>query len=51
VGETSASIHARIRAARDIQLKRFSNNGSSDVICNVDMRVEEVSKAIFPVAG
>ena len=39
VGESSASIRARVQAARDIQQKRFSNNGSSDIVCNTDMRV------------
>ena len=40
VGETSEVIRARVQAARDIQ--RFSNNGSSDIICNADMRVGEI---------
>jgi magnesium chelatase family protein len=44
VGETSASIRARIQAARDIQLKRFSTNGSSDIVCNADMRIGEIRK-------
>jgi magnesium chelatase family protein len=43
-GETSASIRARVQAARNIQLKRFSSNGSSDVICNADMRVGEIQQ-------
>ena len=42
VGETSESIRARVQAARDIQNKRFSGNGSSDIICNADMRVGEI---------
>ncbi|MEP7136573.1 MAG: ATP-binding protein [Chloroflexota bacterium] len=42
VGESSAAIRARVQAARDIQQKRFSNNGSSDIICNADMRVGEI---------
>jgi magnesium chelatase family protein len=42
VGESSESIRARVQSARDIQNKRFSNNGSSDIICNADMRVGEV---------
>ena len=42
VGETSEVIRARVQAARDIQQKRFSNNGSSDIICNADMRVGEI---------
>jgi magnesium chelatase family protein len=36
VGEPSECIRARVEAARDIQTKRFSNNGSSD------MRVGEI---------
>ena len=40
--ETSAMIRARTQAARDIQKKRFSNSGSSDIVCNADMRVEEI---------
>jgi magnesium chelatase family protein len=31
-----------VQAARDIQNKRFSNNGASDIVCNADMRVGEV---------
>ena len=31
-----------MQAARNIQLQRFSNNGSSDVISNADMRVGEI---------
>jgi len=42
VGETSTSIRARVQAARDIQNKRFSKNGSSDIVCNADMRVGEI---------
>jgi len=42
VGETSEAIRARVQAARDIQQKRFSKNGSSDIICNADMRVGEI---------
>jgi len=42
VGETSEAIRTRVQAARDIQQKRFSNNGSSDIICNADMRVGEI---------
>jgi len=38
-GETSASIRARVQAARDIQTRRFSNIESSDIACNADMRV------------
>ena len=42
VGESSESIRARVQAARDIQGKRFSNNGSSNIVCNADMRVGEI---------
>jgi magnesium chelatase family protein len=44
VGETSESIRARVQAARDIQLKRFSNNGSSNIVCNADMHIGEIRK-------
>jgi len=40
-GETSASIRARVQAARDIQNRRFSGNGSPDIVCNAYMRVGE----------
>jgi Mg chelatase-like protein len=39
IGESSESIRTRVQAARDIQLKRFWNNRSSDIVCNADMRV------------
>jgi magnesium chelatase family protein len=42
MGESSESIRARVQSARNIQQKRFSNNGSSDIICNADMRVGEI---------
>ena len=42
VGEPSECIRARVQAARDIQNKRFSSNGSSDIVCNADMRVGEI---------
>ena len=35
------SVHA-CTAARDIQQRRFSNNGSSDIVSNADMRVGEI---------
>ncbi|HEX9387528.1 MAG TPA: hypothetical protein VF918_14495 [Anaerolineales bacterium] len=25
-----------------MQTRRFSNNGSSDIVCNADIRVEEI---------
>ena len=31
-----------MQAARDIQNKRFAEGGSSDIICNADMRVGEI---------
>jgi magnesium chelatase family protein len=42
VGETFESIRARVQAARDIQLKRFSKNETSDIVCNADMPVGEI---------
>ena len=42
VSESSGSIRARVQAARDVQRQRFSNNGSSDIVCNADMRVGEI---------
>jgi magnesium chelatase family protein len=42
VGESSEAIRLRVQAARDIQNKRFSSNGSSDIVCNADMRVGQI---------
>jgi magnesium chelatase family protein len=42
VGESSESIRVRVQAARDIQLKRFSHNGFSNIVCNADMRMGEI---------
>ena len=42
MGETSEAIRVRVQAARNIQQKRFSNNGSSDIICNAEMRIGEI---------
>jgi magnesium chelatase family protein len=44
IGESSECIRARVQAARDIQRNRFSfsTNGSSDIVCNADMRVGEI---------
>ncbi len=47
VGESSKSIRERVQAARDIQLKRFTNYRSAnyqptDIVCNADMRVGEI---------
>jgi magnesium chelatase family protein len=44
LGETSGTIRARVQAARDIQNKRFSSIGSSEIICNADMRVGEIQQ-------
>jgi len=41
-GESSQAIRTRVQAARDIQNKRFSDNGSSDIVCNANMRVGEI---------
>src|SRR5207247_10579130 len=42
--ELSNSIRARVKAARNIKLQRFLNNGSSDIVCNADMRIVEIRK-------
>ena len=42
VGESSETIRARVQAAREIQNNRFSKNGSSDIICNADIRLSEI---------
>jgi len=42
VGESSQTIRARVQAVRNIQNRRFSKDGSSDIICNADMRVGEI---------
>ena len=42
MGEPSECIRARVQAARDFQTKRFSSNGSSDIVSNADMRVGEI---------
>jgi magnesium chelatase family protein len=41
-GETSEAIRVRVQATRDVQQKHLSTNGSSDIICNADMRVGEI---------
>lgn len=41
MGESSASIRARVQQARERQSIRFKG---SDVVCNTDMRVAEVRK-------
>jgi len=40
--ETSEVIRQRVQAARERQRTRFSHNGSSDMICNADMRIGEI---------
>ena len=42
VGEPSECIRARVKAARNIQTRRFSTSGSSDIVCNADMHVGEI---------
>ena len=42
IGESSESIRQRVQTARDLQSKRFSSNGSSDIVCNAYMRVGEI---------
>jgi len=42
MGETSESIRKRVQAARNIQLARFSNIESSNIVANADMRVGEI---------
>jgi magnesium chelatase family protein len=42
VGEPSECIRARVQAARNLQLNRFSKNGSCDIVCNADMRIGEI---------
>ena len=39
MGESSESIRARVQAARNIQLARFANIESSNIVANADMRV------------
>ena len=42
MGEPSKCIRARVKAARNIQLARFSNSESSNIVSNADMRVGEI---------
>jgi magnesium chelatase family protein len=44
VGESSEAIRSRVQAARDLQQRRFSENKSSEIVSNADMRVGEVRK-------
>jgi magnesium chelatase family protein len=41
-GETSESIRARVQGARNIQLARFANIESSNIVANADMRVGKI---------
>jgi magnesium chelatase family protein len=43
-GEASESIRTRVQSARNIQLQRFSTIGSSDIVCNADMRIGEIGQ-------
>lgn len=42
VSESSESIRQRVQAASERQRIRFSNNESSDIISNADMRIGEI---------
>jgi magnesium chelatase family protein len=42
IGESSEAIRARVQAARNIQLARFSRNEASNIVANADMRVGEI---------
>jgi len=42
IGESSEAIRARVQAACDIQLARFSKIESSNIVANADMRVGEI---------
>jgi len=42
LSESSETIPARVQAARDIQNKRFTSGGSTDILCNADMRVGQI---------
>ena len=42
MSETSETIRQRVQAARERQRIRFSNNGSSEIISNADMRLGEI---------
>jgi magnesium chelatase family protein len=45
LGESSATVRARVEAARQIQRERFTNNKLSNTVsCNADMRPAEVRK-------
>jgi magnesium chelatase family protein len=45
IGEPSECIRARVQAARNLQLQRFSKKGSTDIVCNADMRIGEIQQS------
>ncbi len=44
LGEPSATIQARVEAAREIQRQRFSRDGAMEITCNAEMRPSEVRR-------
>jgi len=42
LGETSESVRKGVKAARDIQNKRFANGEATDIVCKADLRVGEM---------
>jgi magnesium chelatase family protein len=42
IGDSSEAIRARVQAARNIQLRRFSKVESSNIVCNADMHIGEI---------
>jgi magnesium chelatase family protein len=42
IGESSECIRARVQAARNVQLQRFSKIDSSTIVCNADMHIGEI---------
>jgi hypothetical protein len=50
VGESSESIRGRVQAAGDIPIKRFSNNGASDIVCNADRRIGWRNTEVLQIA-
>jgi magnesium chelatase family protein len=42
VAESSDSIRARVQAARNIQLQRFSKIETLNIVCNADMHIGEI---------
>ena len=44
VDKSSECNCKRVQPPRDIQSQRFSKIGSSDIVCNADMRVGEIRK-------